>query len=118
MRVSLIVAMDRNRLIGNETGMPWHLPVDLKRFRRLTTGKPVIMGRKTFEHIGRPLPDRINIVISRQQNYLVPGCIVLHSLDEALLTAKSALPQLGADEIIVIGGGEVFQQALPQIRSE
>ena len=99
MLVSLIVAMDRNRLIGNRTGLPWHLSADLKRFRKLTTGKPVIMGRKTFEHLGKPLPDRLNIVISRQPDYLVPGCIVLHSLEEALLTAWAALPHLRQEEI-------------------
>ena len=73
------------------------------------------MGRKTFEHIGRPLPDRINIVVSRQPDYHVPGCIVLHSLEEALLTARTALRQLGADEIMIIGGSELFRQSLPLV---
>jgi dihydrofolate reductase len=114
-RLSIIVAMDKHHLIGNESGLPWHLPADLKRFRKLTTGKPVVMGRKTFEHIGKPLPDRINIVVSRQPDYLVPACIVLHSLDEALLTARTALRQLRTDEIMIIGGSELFQQSLPLV---
>jgi dihydrofolate reductase len=113
MRISLIVAMDKHRLIGNQAGMPWHLPADLRRFRKLTTGKPIIMGRKTYEHIGRPLPERFNIVVSRQADYQAPDCNTVQSLDEALALAFGALPILGADEILVIGGGELFQQALP-----
>jgi len=115
MRISLIVAMDRRRLIGAQTGLPWHLPADLKRFRKLTTGKPIVMGRRTFEHIGRPLPDRLNIVVTRQQDYIAPGVVVAHSLDDAIATARSASGQLEADEIMIVGGSEVFAQALPLV---
>ena len=113
MRISLIVAMDQNRLIGDEKGLPWRLPADLRRFRKLTTGKPIIMGRKTLEHIGGPLNDRLNIVVTRQPHYAATGCVVAHSIEEALQLAKNALPDLGADEIMVIGGAEVYRQAMP-----
>lgn len=106
MRISLIVAMDRHALIGTKDGLPWHLPADLERFRRITTGKTVIMGRATHEHIGRPLSDRFNIVLSRRQDYSSPGCIVAKSIDEALKQANS-------DEVFIIGGADVFRQAMP-----
>lgn len=109
--ISLIVAMDRNRLIGNETGLPWRLPADLRRFRKLTTGKPIIMGRKTFEHIGGPLKDRLNIVLTRQTDFTYPGVVVVHSIEEAFHHAQQELPQWGGDEIMIIGGAEVYRQA-------
>jgi dihydrofolate reductase len=112
-RVSLIVAMDKHGLIGNEKGLPWHLPADLKRFRKLTTGKPIIMGRKTYETLGRPLPDRLNLVVTRQDGFSSPGCVVCRSLDEAMRIAEAALPDMGAVEILIGGGAEIFQQALP-----
>jgi dihydrofolate reductase len=113
MRISLIVAMDRNGLIGSDRGLPWHLSADLKRFRKLTTGKPIIMGRKTLKQIGGPLKDRLNIVLTRQPDFAADGCAVTHSIEEALTLAWAALPNLGADEIMVIGGAEVYGQALP-----
>jgi dihydrofolate reductase len=109
MRVSVIVAMDRKGLIGDERGLPWHLPRDLRRFRDLTLGKPIIMGRTTHEYVGRPLPGRENIVLSRRPSLALPGCTAAHSLEEALRYAGGR-----AEEAFVIGGGEVYREALPR----
>ncbi len=111
MILSMIAAMNSDGLIGKDGGMPWHLPADLKRFRRLTMGKPIIMGRATWESIGRPLDGRRNIVLTRQEGYHAEGGCVAHSLVEALFLAL----QSGADEAFVIGGGEIFRQTLPLI---
>jgi dihydrofolate reductase len=107
--ISLIVIMDRNHLIGTATGMPWHLPADLKRFRKLTMGKPIVMGRTTFEHIGRPLDGRTNIVLTRRPDFQAEGVQIVHSWKEAVQTARQAP---GGDEVMVIGGGEVYREAL------
>ena len=105
--ISLIAAMARNRVIGNEGALPWHLPEDLRHFRALTLGKPVIMGRKTCESLGRALPERRNLVITRQADYRAPaGFTVCASLAEAIRACE------GAAEIMVIGGAEVYAQAL------
>lgn len=112
MIVSLIVACARNRAIGIENRLPWHLPEDLKRFRTITSGHPVIMGRKTFESIGRPLPNRANIVVTRQSRYQPEGVQVARSLDDALARAKAA-PN-SSDEVFVIGGAEIYRLALPR----
>lgn len=105
--ISLIAALAENRVIGINNALPWRLPNDLRHFRRLTTGHAVVMGRKNYESIGKPLPDRTNIVVTRNPRYLAPGCIVVHSLAEAIAAA-------GADpEIFVIGGAEIYTQALP-----
>ena len=106
MTLSLIVAASRNNVIGNEGGLPWHLPDDLGHFKRLTMGKPVIMGRRTFESIGRPLPDRRNIVMTRQADYSAKGCEVVSSVDEALELVH------GTDEVMIIGGGQVYRDFL------
>ena len=103
MTISLIAAVSRNGIIGNDGGLPWHLPEDLRRFRKLTTGKPVLMGRKTYQSIGRPLPARKNIVISRDPHFSAPGCVVV-SCPAAALDAVN-----GADEVMVIGGGQIYQ---------
>lgn len=103
--ISLIVALDRNYAIGRDGAMPWHLPDDLKRFKALTLGKPVLMGRKTAIAIGRPLPGRGNLVMTRGGSPPYPGQRVVHSLDEAIRIA-------GDDELAVIGGGEIFTLAL------
>ncbi len=108
MTLSLIVAVAENGVIGRANQLPWRLPEDLQRFRRITTGHPVIMGRKTFESIGRPLPGRTNIVVSRTGVF--PGTVSAHSLEEALTEASRAS---GAGEIFVIGGGEIYRAALP-----
>lgn len=105
--ISLIVAMAHDRVIGKNNAMPWHLPADLKHFRTITTGKPVIMGRKTFESIGKALPNRRNIVISRNPDYIAHGCEVVTSLHEAI--AKVAHEH----EICIIGGAQIFQESLP-----
>jgi dihydrofolate reductase len=106
-KVSLIVAMSENRVIGRAGGLPWHLPDDLKHFKRLTLERTVIMGRKTFESIGRPLPQRRNVVITRNRGWSAEGVEVAHSLPEAL--ARTAW----GDEIFVIGGEQVYRDALP-----
>jgi dihydrofolate reductase len=110
MIVSFLAAMDRNLVIGDEKGIPWHLPADLKRFRKLTLGKPIVMGRTTFEHIGRPLDRRPNIVMTRRADYRPDGVTVVRSVDEALTAAGDA------PELVVIGGGKVFQCFLPVVR--
>ncbi len=96
--------MDRNRVIGKDNSLPWKLPADMKRFKELTKGKPVIMGRATFESIGNPLPNRTNIVLTREKNFKAEGCVVVHSVDDALKAAK------GNEEIMVIGGANVYSQ--------
>lgn len=111
--ISLVVAMARNRTIGMGGKMPWHLPEDLKRFKAITTGHPIVMGRKTFDSIGRPLPGRTNFVITRDGSKAIPGCRIAASLDEALAQASAAeVP--GHDEVCVVGGGEIYRQALPR----
>jgi dihydrofolate reductase len=108
--ISLIVAMSENRVIGVENRLPWNIPEDLKRFKKTTSGHPIIMGRKTFESIGRPLPNRTNLVITRNRGYQAEGAVVCGSLREALEWAGRAP---GSNEIFVIGGGEIFREALP-----
>jgi len=112
MKVALIVALARNRAIGLNNKMPWHLPEDLKYFKRVTLGKPVIMGRNTFESIGRPLPGRPNIVISRNSTYPAAGITLVNSLEAALKSAQELLPA-GQDEVMVMGGAQIYAQALP-----
>lgn len=107
MIVSIIVATDRNRLIGRDNELPWHLPADLKHFRAITMGKPIVMGRRTHESIGKPLPGRSNIVITRDRSYQAPGCTVVHSVEAALAAAEHA------EEIMVIGGARLYEQLLP-----
>jgi dihydrofolate reductase len=105
--VALVVAADEEGGIGRGGGLPWHLPADLKHFRTLTMGKPVIMGRRTWESIGRPLPGRRNIVVSRQPSVQAPGCEVVGSLAEALQRVDDAA------EVCIIGGAEIYRLALP-----
>jgi len=107
MYVSLIVAMAENRVIGVNNSLPWSLPDDLRHFRALTLGKPVLMGRKTYESIGRPLPKRHNIVLTRDRAYRAPGCSVVGSVQEALEAAGEA------DELMVIGGATLYRRLLP-----
>jgi dihydrofolate reductase len=107
--VSFLVAMDRNLVIGDEKGIPWHLPADLKRFRKLTLGKPIVMGRTTFEHIGRPLDRRTNIVLTRKPDYRPEGVVVAGSIEDAIRLACDV------PEVVVIGGSEVFRAALPYL---
>ena len=113
MKIALIWAMSRNRVIGRNNALPWHLPGDLKYFKRVTMGKPLIMGRKTHESIGRPLPGRANIVISRNPDYQAEGVKVVQSLDEAIRLAENIALIDGAEEAIVMGGAEIYALALP-----
>ncbi|WP_027409773.1 type 3 dihydrofolate reductase [Anoxybacteroides tepidamans] len=106
--ISLIVAMDQNRIIGKDNKLPWHLPADLAYFKRVTMGHPIVMGRKTFESIGRPLPGRDNIVLTRNRSFQPEGCIVIHSIDDIQKMAAER-----NDEIFVIGGAELFEAVLP-----
>ena len=107
MLVSLIVAASQNNVIGKNNQLPWRLPEDLKRFKQLTMGHPILMGRKTFESIGKPLPGRTNIVITRQRGLEACGAAVVHSMEEALQICE------GQEEVFVIGGAEIYKQALP-----
>jgi dihydrofolate reductase len=111
MKISAIVAMAQNRVIGRGNDLPWKLPEDLKRFRQITLGHPIIMGRKTFESIGRVLPGRKNIVISRRPHFEVPGAAVVSSLEDALTAAG------GAEEVFIIGGCEIYRLALEQVQT-
>ncbi len=108
MKISIIVAMASNRAIGLHNKMPWHLSADLKRFKQITMGFPILMGRKTFESIGRPLPGRTNIIISRNPDYRQDGCLVVNDLETALKTADRY-----ADEIFIIGGSALYDAVLP-----
>ncbi|QHB17619.1 MULTISPECIES: dihydrofolate reductase [Mannheimia] len=110
MKISVIVARTKNNVIGKGNEMPWHLPVDLAWFRQNTVGKPVIMGRKTYESIGRLLPKRPNIILSRSE-MIVEGAYVAQSLEQAVELARNLA---NGDEMMIIGGGELFKQALPQ----
>lgn len=107
MRRSLVVAMARNRVIGRDNAMPWRLPAELAHFKKVTLGHPVIMGRRTYESIGKPLPGRTNIVVTRNAGFNAPGCVVVTSLDDAWKAAGDA------GEVSVIGGTAIFAEALP-----
>ncbi|MBY6036733.1 dihydrofolate reductase [Fictibacillus nanhaiensis] len=103
--ISFVVAIDKNRAIGKDNDLPWYLPNDLKHFKKVTMGKPIVMGRKTYESIGKPLPGRENIVVTRDKNYIAEGTKIVHSIDEVLA--------IDAEEICVIGGTEIFKLFLP-----
>ena len=110
MIISLIAAMDKNRVIGQNGRLPWRLPADMQYFVRMTTGKPVIMGRKTYESLKpkyKPLRDRTNIILTHNHNYDAPGCIVVHTIEEALAAGSNA------PEVMVIGGANTYEQFLP-----
>lgn len=114
MELAILVAIAENGVIGRGGGLPWRLSSDLKRFKADTMGKPILMGRRTWESIGRPLPGRLNIVISRDTDFRAEGAEVVASLPEAISLAKARARSMeGADEICVIGGGEIYRQALP-----
>ena len=106
--LSLIAAMARHRVIGVDNRLPWHVPEDLQHFKRITLGKPIIMGRRTWVSLGRPLPGRHNIVLTRQSEWVAEGATVVTSLDAALIAATDA------EEVFVIGGAELYQLALPR----
>jgi len=108
--ISLIVAMAQNGVIGRDNALPWRLPEDLKRFKEFTLGKPILMGRKTFEAIGRPLPGRANLVLTRDRDWRAAGAIPVHSVEEALLQTRTC------DELVAIGGAEIYRLLLPLAR--
>jgi dihydrofolate reductase len=109
-----MVAAAENGVIGSNNSLPWHLPQDLRYFRQVTMGKPIVMGRKTFESIGRPLPGRCNIVVSRNPDYSAAGVRLVASLEEALVLAEQVAASAGAPEAVVIGGAEIYALALPR----
>ena len=106
--IAIVVAAAENNVIGKDNGLIWHLPADLRHFKQVTMGHPMLMGRKTFESIGKPLPGRTSIIITTQKDYAAKGCIVTHSLQEAVEQAKAL-----DEEICIIGGAEIYRQALP-----
>jgi dihydrofolate reductase len=112
VRVAFAVAVAENGVIGAGGHLPWRLPTDLKRFRKTTMGKPIIMGRKTYVSIGKPLDGRDNIVITRDRTFTAPGVHVAATIDEALALGRQLAVQRGADEAVVIGGAEIFRAAL------
>jgi len=111
MLLSIVVAVAENGVIGADNRLPWRLPADLKRFKELTMGKPIVMGRKTYESIGRPLPGRHNIVITRQPSLAIDGCTVVGSLDAALTAAGPV------SEVCLIGGAQLYRLALPRVQT-
>lgn len=113
MKLAIIVAMAKNYVIGINNSLPWYLSEDIQYFKRVTMGKPIIMGRKTFESIGRPLPGRTNVVITRNEDYRAEGVQVVHSLKVAMELCEPIAVIEGRDEVMVIGGAELYKQALP-----
>nr|AIA14771.1 Dihydrofolate reductase [uncultured bacterium] len=108
-KISIIAALSKNYVIGKDNKIPWNIPSDVKRFREITKNHVIIMGRKTYESIGKPLPHRTNIVVTSNPNYQAEGTIVCHSLNEAIDIAK----EIEEDEIFIIGGGKIYEEVLP-----
>ena len=113
MNLSMVVAMANNNVIGLNNDMPWHLPADLQWFKKTTLGSPIIMGRKTYESIGRPLPGRLNIILSRNTDLTIDGCSVVNSLEDALLIAKES--DKTKDEIFITGGAHLYNKFLAEV---
>lgn len=114
VKVAMIVAMAADQVIGRNNQLPWHLPDDLRYFKAKTIGKPVIMGRKTYESIGRPLPGRTNIVVTHNQSFVAEGVRVVFSVEQAIAEAESVARTDGVNEIMVIGGAGLYEQCLPK----
>lgn len=115
MELAIVVAMSENRVIGADNALPWHLPEDLKRFKALTMGHPMIMGRLTYDSIGRPLPGRTTIVVTRDKSWPIPeGVLVANSLEEARGKAEREAERLGVNTIMVVGGANIYEQLLPE----
>lgn len=114
VRIAMIAGVAENGVIGNDQTIPWRIPSDMQFFRRTTLGKPIIMGRKQYETVGKPLPGRTNIVITRQKGYQPEGVLVFGSIDTALDTAREIAESDGVDEIMIIGGGELYAQLMPR----
>lgn len=115
MKIALIVAHASDYAIGVQNALPWYIPEDLKFFKRVTMGKPIIMGRNTYESIGRPLPGRTNIVITRNAEWSAPGVKVVHSLADAIRLASDVALIDGASECMIMGGGQIYQEAFPLV---
>src|SRR3954447_21977612 len=107
--ISFVVAIGQNKVMGKDNAIPWHIPADLKFFKKVTMGKPIVMGRKTYDSIGRPLPGRLNIVVSRQADLNIPGCVVVDSMEGAL---EAGAP---APEIMLVGGAQLYRTAMPLV---
>ncbi|WP_299707192.1 dihydrofolate reductase [uncultured Pontibacter sp.] len=107
--IAIVVAIAENNVIGKDNQLIWHLPADLRHFKQKTMGHPMIMGRKTFESIGKPLPGRTTIIVTRQENYQAEGCIVVNSVEEAIAKGK----ELDSEQVSIVGGAEIYKQALP-----
>ncbi len=113
--ISIIAAISQNLVLGKNNKLLWHIPEDLARFKKITSNHPVIMGRKTFESIGKPLPHRTNIIITRDENYKTEGCLVVHSLEEAIKRVKgmpAGAKAMAGKKIFIIGGGQIYKQAI------
>ena len=115
MRKAMIVAMAKNRVIGRKNQLPWHLPEDLKYFKRVTMGKPIVMGRKTYESIGRPLPGRLNVVLTRDAKWQTEGVVSAQTIDAAFSVAIAEAKSKEKDEVMVIGGDQVYALCLPLV---
>lgn len=109
----VVVAVARNRVIGRDNGMPWRVPSDLKHFRRITMGRPIVMGRRTFESIGKPLDGRTNIVVTRDPDFASEGVVVAGSLEEAIAAGRAVADRDGVDAVMITGGGQIYAEALP-----
>jgi dihydrofolate reductase len=112
--LAIIVAVAENGVIGNNNSLPWKLPEDLQNFKRITMGKPVVMGRKTYESIGKPLPGRTNIVITRNVSFHAEGVQVVHSIDDALAMASEIAAHAGVGEVMVMGGADIYAATIPR----
>ncbi|MCP2044602.1 dihydrofolate reductase [Pontibacter sp. HSC-36F09] len=106
--IAIVVAIAQNNVIGKDNQLIWHLPADLRHFKQKTMGHPMIMGRKTFESIGKPLPGRTTIIVTRQEDYKAEGCIVVNSVEEAIAKGK----ELDSEQVSIVGGAEIYKQAL------
>lgn len=113
IKTTIVVAVAENGVIGREGDMPWRLSTDLRRFKALTLGKPLVMGRKTFESIGRPLPGRPHLIVSRSADFRPEGVEVFETVDAAITRARVIATETGAGEICIVGGGEIYRQVLP-----
>jgi dihydrofolate reductase len=113
--IALVVAMGENRAIGRGGDLPWHLRSDMRYFRSITMGKPVLMGRRTFKSLPRVLDGRLNVVLTRDRGFVAPDAVMAHSLEEGLAAARASAKRTGASEIMIIGGEDVFREVLPQV---